>query len=86
MCVELTVSAIASTMFLGGYQGPFGIFPGVHWLVIKIMLFIFVFMWIRGTLPRFRYDQLMSFGWKVLLPLSVVNLFLTAAVILLVGR
>jgi len=82
----LTVSAIASTMFLGGYQGPFGILPGVHWLFIKIMIFMFVFMWIRATLPRFRYDQLMSFGWKVLLPLSLANVFVTAVVMVLLGK
>ncbi len=82
----LTVSAIASTMFLGGYQGPFGILPGVHWLFIKIMFFIFVFMWIRGTLPRFRYDQLMRFGWKFLLPLALANIFVTAVVLVLIGK
>jgi NADH-quinone oxidoreductase subunit H len=82
----LTVSAIASTMFLGGYQGPFGIFPGVHWLILKMLAFIFFFMWIRGTLPRFRYDQLMSFGWKVLLPLSLANVFVTAVVLVLIGK
>lgn len=82
----VTVSAIASTMFLGGYQGPFGILPGFHWLFIKIMFFIFVLMWIRYTLPRFRYDQLMRFGWKVLLPLSLANIFVTAVVLVLIGR
>jgi NADH-quinone oxidoreductase subunit H len=82
----VTVSAIASTMFLGGYQGPFGILPGFHWLFIKIMFFIFVLMWIRYTLPRFRYDQLMRFGWKVLLPLALANIFVTAVVLVLIGR
>ena len=82
----LTVSAIASTMFLGGYQGPFGFLPGVHWLFIKIMFFIFLFMWIRGTLPRFRYDQLMRFGWKFLLPLSLANVFVTAVVLVWLGK
>jgi NADH-quinone oxidoreductase subunit H len=82
----LTVSAIASSMFLGGYQGPFGILPGVWWLFIKMMVFIFIFMWIRGTLPRFRYDQLMNFGWKVLLPLSLANVFVTAVVMVLVAK
>jgi NADH-quinone oxidoreductase subunit H len=75
----LTVSAIASTMFLGGYQSPLGIFPpSVFWLMAKIAFFIFLMMWMRGTLPRFRYDQLMRFGWKVLLPLALFNIFLTA--------
>ncbi len=82
----MTVAAVASTLFLGGYQGPFGIFPGVHWLVIKMLAIIFVFMWIRFTLPRFRYDQLMSFGWKVLLPLSLANVFVTAVVLVLIGK
>lgn len=82
----VTVSAIASTLFLGGYQGPFGIFPGVHWLILKMLFFIFIFMWVRGTLPRFRYDQLMSFGWKVLLPLALVNIFITAVVLVVIGR
>jgi NADH-quinone oxidoreductase subunit H len=81
----LTVSAIASTMFLGGYQGPFGILPGAHWLILKILFFIFVMMWMRGTLPRFRYDQLMRFGWQVLLPLALANIFVTALVMLVVG-
>jgi len=82
----LTVSAIAATMFLGGYQGPFGFFPGVHWLFIKIMAFIFLFMWVRGTLPRFRYDQLMRFGWKVLFPLALANIAVTAVVLVLIGK
>jgi len=81
-----TVCAIAATMFLGGYQGPFGLFPGVWWLVIKILFFIFVLMWVRGTLPRFRYDQLMRFGWQVLFPLALVNIFITAIGLVLLGR
>jgi NADH-quinone oxidoreductase subunit H len=60
-------------------QGPF-------WFVAKVGLFIFFYVWIRGTLPRFRYDQLMSFGWKLLLPVSLANLVGTALVILLVKR
>ncbi len=82
----LTISAIVSTVFLGGYLGPFGIFPGVHWLVLKMAFFIFLLMWMRGTLPRFRYDQLMSFGWKVLLPIALANIFVTAIVIVLLGK
>ena len=82
----MTMSAIASTMFLGGYQGPFGLFPGIWWLVLKMLAIIFVCMWIRGTLPRFRYDQLMSFGWKVLLPLALANIFVTAIVMVLFVR
>ena len=82
----ITVSAISSTVFLGGYQGPFGLFPGVHWLILKMLVIIFVFMWMRGTLPRFRYDQLMRFGWKVLLPLALINIFVTAVVIVVLGK
>jgi NADH-quinone oxidoreductase subunit H len=82
----VTVSAIASTLFLGGYQGPFGILPGVHWLILKMLVIIFIFMWMRGTLPRFRYDQLMRFGWQVLLPLSLANIFVTAVVLVILGR
>ncbi|MBI3913167.1 MAG: NADH-quinone oxidoreductase subunit NuoH [Chloroflexi bacterium] len=82
----LTVSAIASCVFLGGYQGPLGIAPGPHWLILKIALIIFVFMWMRGTLPRFRYDQLMNLGWKVLFPLSLANIFVTAVVLLVIGK
>lgn len=75
----LTVSAIASTMFLGGYQSPVPFLPsGIVWLLLKIAFFIFLLMWMRGTLPRFRYDQLMRLGWKVLLPLALLNIFLTA--------
>lgn len=81
----VTVSAIAATMFWGGYQGPFGILPGAHWLILKIAIFIFIFMWARGTLPRFRYDQLMRLGWKVLLPLALLNIFLTAVGLILLG-
>ena len=82
----MTMSAIASTMFLGGYQGPFGLFPGVWWLIIKMLAIIFVCMWIRFTLPRFRYDQLMAFGWKVLLPLALANVFITAIVMVIFVR
>ncbi len=82
----ITVSGIAATLFWGGYQGPFGIFPGIHWLLLKIAVFIFIFMWARGTLPRFRYDQLMRFGWRVLLPIAFANTFVTAIVLVLLGR
>ncbi|MBA2368035.1 MAG: NADH-quinone oxidoreductase subunit NuoH [Candidatus Protochlamydia sp.] len=72
----LAVSAIATTLFFGGWLGP-GNIP-VLWFVVKVAIFVFIFMWVRATLPRFRYDQLMSFGWKVLIPLSLVNLIVTA--------
>jgi NADH-quinone oxidoreductase subunit H len=82
----ITVSAIAATLFLGGYQGPFGLFPGVWWLLLKIAFFIFILMWVRSTLPRFRYDQLMRLGWKVILPLALANIFITAIVMVVLNR
>jgi NADH-quinone oxidoreductase subunit H len=82
----VTVSAVAVNLFLGGWHGPF-IPPeyGWIWFVIKLAFLLFVYLWLRWTLPRFRYDQLMSFGWKVLLPLATVNLLLTAAGVLYFG-
>ena len=82
----VTVSAVAVNLFLGGWYGPF--IPanyGWIWFVIKLAVLLFVYLWLRWTLPRFRYDQLMSFGWKVLLPLATVNLLLTAAGVLYFG-
>lgn len=72
----LMVSAIAITLFLGGWVGP-GDIP-VVWFLVKLAFFVFLFIWVRATLPRFRYDQLMSFGWKVLMPIAVLNLIITA--------
>lgn len=72
----LAVSSIAATLFFGGWHGP-GQIP-VLWLLVKVAVFVFIFMWVRATLPRFRYDQLMSFGWKVLIPLAILNLIVTA--------
>jgi NADH-quinone oxidoreductase subunit H len=85
----LVVSGIAVTMFLGGWQLPFGIDPP-HWVdpfvvLGKISFFVFLFVWIRATLPRLRYDQLMSFGWKVLLPLATLNALVTAIVVVAVS-
>ncbi len=89
-------SAVISTLYFGGYNFPFmndlgldhnwitGI--GTAFLFVKILFFIFFFMWVRWTLPRFRYDQLMNLGWKVLLPLSIANLLVTACVILWLGK
>ncbi len=81
----LVVSGIAVTMFLGGWLLPFGIDPPgwVDPLVVlaKMFLFVVLFIWIRATLPRLRYDQLMSFGWKILLPLATVNALVTAILV-----
>ena len=72
----LAVSAIAITLFLGGWHGP-GDIP-VFWFLLKLACFVFFFMWVRATLPRLRYDQLMSFGWKVLIPIATLNLIVTS--------
>ena len=80
----ITVACLATLLFLGGWNGPlFGprilqaILP-LFWFVAKVLLFLFLYIWVRGTLPRFRYDQLMAFGWKFLLPLALANLIATA--------
>jgi NADH-quinone oxidoreductase subunit H len=82
----VTVSAVAVNLYLGGWHGPF-IPPeyGWIWFVLKVAVLLFIYLWLRWTLPRFRYDQLMSFGWKTLLPLATVNLVLTAAAVLYFG-
>ncbi len=78
----ITVSAIAATLFLGGWSGP-NILGGIPWFFIKISIFLFLFIWLRATLPRLRYDRLMKFGWYVLLPLALLNLVATAVVVVL---
>ncbi len=85
----VTVACVASVLFLGGWSGPVPEFlPGfvqalmpVFWFLVRIFLFMFLYIWIRGTLPRFRYDQLMAFSWKVLLPLALANIIVTALVV-----
>jgi NADH-quinone oxidoreductase subunit H len=72
----ITVSAIAASLFFGGWNGP--VLPPVIWFLIKVVAFLFIYVWIRGTLPRFRYDQLMRFGWKVMFPLGLANIIITA--------
>jgi len=72
----LTVSAIATLCFLGGWHGPF--LSGPLWFALKMAGFVFLFVWLRATLPRIRYDRLMSLGWNVLLPLAILNLIVTA--------
>ncbi|HYT67643.1 MAG TPA: NADH-quinone oxidoreductase subunit NuoH [Vicinamibacterales bacterium] len=82
----VTVSAVATSLFLGGWLGPF--LP--HWLgwlyfLLKVFLILFFYVWMRWTLPRYRYDQLMEFGWKWLLPAAVLNLIATAALVIWLG-
>jgi len=81
----ITVACVATLMFFGGWHGPVlghspivtAVLP-VFWFSLKVFVFLFLYIWVRGTLPRFRYDQLMAFGWKFLLPLALVNLIATA--------
>jgi NADH-quinone oxidoreductase subunit H len=84
-----TVACLATVLFFGGWSGPvFGppilqaLLP-VVWFVTKVVGFIFIYIWVRGTLPRFRYDQLMSFGWKFLFPLAIANILVTSLVVAL---
>jgi NADH-quinone oxidoreductase subunit H len=88
----VTISALGVTLFFGGWLRPFpnvawlgflDLVPPVAWFVFKVFLFLYVFIWIRGTLPRFRFDQLMRYGWKVFLPVALANVILSAGVILL---
>ena len=76
----IVLSAVCVTLFFGGWLGPVDSL-GPLWFVIKLLLVIFIFIWLRTTLPRLRYDQLMSFGWKVLLPVATVNAVVTAALV-----
>jgi len=79
----VTVSAVATDLFLGGWHGPF--LPewlGWIWFLVKVFALLFFYIWMRWTLPRYRYDQLMTFGWKVLLPIAVLNVIATAAGVL----
>ncbi len=75
----IVLSGFGASLFLGGFDGPW--LPGWIWLLLKIFVFLFGFIWLRATLPRLRYDQLMRFGWKVLLPIALVNLVVTAIVV-----
>jgi NADH-quinone oxidoreductase subunit H len=91
----IVVSAIAATLFFGGWLRPF---PGVAalaflayvpswiWFILKTFLILYVFLWIRATLPRYRYDQLMRLGWKLLIPLAIANIIVTAAVKVALGH
>jgi NADH-quinone oxidoreductase subunit H len=72
----IAIATVVTTIFLGGWQGP--LLPPIIWFCIKVFLFMAFYVWVRGTLPRFRYDQLMNFGWKVLFPLALLNVLVTA--------
>jgi NADH-quinone oxidoreductase subunit H len=85
----ITVACLASLLFLGGWNGPlFGppllqaLLP-LFWFALRIVFFLFLYIWVRGTLPRFRYDQLMAFSWKFLLPLAIANLVITGLIVAL---
>jgi NADH-quinone oxidoreductase subunit H len=85
----VTVACLASVLFLGGWSGPvFGppllqaLLP-VFWFFLRVVFFLFLYIWVRGTLPRFRYDQLMAFSWKFLLPLAIANVVITSLVVAL---
>jgi NADH-quinone oxidoreductase subunit H len=87
----ILVSAMTVTFFMGGYLPPFGIsflylIPGFIWFVLKICFLLFVFLWIRATLPRYRYDQLMHLGWKVFLPLTLFWVVLVASLLMITGN
>jgi len=75
----IAVSCVATTLFFGGWQGP--ILPPILWFIIKVFFFMSFYIWLRATLPRLRYDQLMSLGWKVLFPLALLNVIVTAFVV-----
>ncbi len=79
----VTMSLLAATLFFGGWHGP--LLPGPVWVALKTFAFIFLFVWLRATLPRVRHDQLMALGWKVLVPLGLLNVVATAIVMALTG-
>ena len=74
-----SIAALTTVLFLGGWDDPFGtgILPGIFWLMGKVAVLIYFFMWIRFTIPRYRYDQLMNIGWKILIPVSMANILVT---------
>jgi NADH-quinone oxidoreductase subunit H len=83
----VTAAAVAANLFLGGWHGPFlPEYLGWIWFLVKMGAILFFYIWMRWTLPRLRYDQLMQFGWKVLLPLAALNLIVTAAGVIYVGH
>ena len=88
----ITVGCVATLLFFGGWNSPFGhLLPAPHWIVLrallpvfwfvlKVFFFVFLYIWVRGTTPRFRYDQLMGFGWKFLLPLAIANIVVSSLI------
>jgi NADH-quinone oxidoreductase subunit H len=85
----IAISMIGSTLFLGGFQGPFvSQYPwlGPIYLFIKTVAWLFFIIWMRATLPRIRYDKLMMLGWKVLFPIALLNIMVTAVVLVLTGN
>jgi NADH-quinone oxidoreductase subunit H len=84
----VTLGAVAVTLFMGGWQPiipQLSFIPGIVWFCAKLFVFLFFFIWERGTMPRLRYDQIMKFGWKVLIPLALINLIITGLVVSLKG-
>lgn len=88
----ILISAVMTILFLGGWLSPFdgiyilgdvfSFFPGIAWFFVKIAFFLFVYLWVRATFPRYRYDQLMRLGWKVLIPVTIVWLIVTALMVI----
>lgn len=76
----IILGSMVTVFFLGGWHGP--LLPGVVWFAVKVLAICAFFIWVRGSLPRLRYDQLMHFGWKILLPISLLNVLITGAVLL----
>ncbi len=79
----IVVSVFGTAMFFGGWGGPFGLFPGPWWTFVGILFFFFMFVWVRATIPRLRYDQLMRLSWSWLIPLGFINIAITAVAIVL---
>lgn len=76
----IVLGSLSAVFFLGGWHGPW--LPPIVWFLIKVFAIVFIFIWVRGSLPRLRYDQLMYLGWKVFVPLALVNLLVTGFVLL----